>query len=292
MVFQEKNRIAILIFLFLIAFAVWIGIFVEAKQSQILKVEFFDIGQGDAIFIETGDKKQMLIDGGPDASILEKIGRTIPFYDRYIDIIVLTHPEQDHLNGLIEIIKRYDVGAIITNGIVRNTNQYKEWMKIIEQKNIPLYIAQKGGIVDFGNGVHLDIIYPFENMNNKELSDSNNYSVVSKLIYKNFDALFTGDIEKSIEKKLIKSGIDLKSDILKIAHHGSKTSSSEEFLKAVGAIIAIIQMGKNNQYGHPHQEVLERLKKLRVLQTGEHGDVEVFSDGQYLSTFPRASSTP
>lgn len=286
MVFQEKNRIKILIFLFVIAIVIWIGVFIEAKQSQILKVDFFDIGQGDAIFIETGDKKQILIDGGPNSSILEKIGRAIPFYDRYIDVIVLTHPEQDHLNGLIEIIKRYNVGAIITNGIVRNTSQYREWMKIIEQKNIPLYIAQKGGKVDFGNGINLDILYPFENMDNKELSDSNNYSIVSKLVYKNFDALFTGDIEKNVEKKLVKSGIDLKSDILKIAHHGSKTSTSEEFLKAVDAIMAIIQMGKDNQYGHPHQEVLERLKNLRVLQTGKHGDVEVFSNGEFLSISP------
>ena len=292
MVFQEKNRIKILIFLFVIAVVTWIGVFIEVKQSQILKVEFFDIGQGDSIFVETGDKKQMLIDGGPDASILEKIGRAIPFYDRYIDIIVLTHPEQDHLNGLIEIIKRYDIGAIITNGIVRDTSQYKEWMEIIEQKNIPLYIAQKGGIIDFDNGVYLNILYPFENMYNKELSDSNNYSIVSKLVYKNFDTLFTGDIEKSVEKKLIKSDIDLKSDILKIAHHGSKTSSSEEFLKAVDAIIAVIQMGKDNQYGHPHQEVLERLKNLRALLTGEHGDIEVFSDGRWISTFPHVSSVP
>jgi len=292
MVFQEKNRIKILIFLFVIAVVTWIGVFIEVKQSQILKVEFFDIGQGDSIFVETGDKKQMLIDGGPDASILEKIGRAIPFYDRYIDIIVLTHPEQDHLNGLIEIIKRYDIGAIITNGIVRDTSQYKEWMEIIEQKNIPLYIAQKGGIIDFDNGVYLNILYPFENMYNKELSDSNNYSIVSKLVYKNFDTLFTGDIEKSVEKKLIKSDIDLKSDILKIAHHGSKTSSSKEFLDAVGAVIAIIQMGKDNQYGHPHQEVLERLKNLRALLTGEHGDIEVFSDGRWISTFPHVSSVP
>ena len=138
----------------------------------------------------------------------------------------------------------------------------------------------------------MNILYPFENVDSKELSDSNNYSIVSKLVYKNFDALLTGDIEKSIEKKLVKSGIDLKSDILKIAHHGSKTSSSEEFLKAVDAIIAIIQMGKDNQYGHPHQEVLERLKNLRVLLTGEHGDTAIFTDGQYISIFSRASSTP
>ena len=116
-------------------------------------------------------------------------------------------------------------------------------------------------------------------MDNKELSDSNNYSIVSKLVYKNFDALFTGDIEKSVEKKLIQSRIDLKSDILKIAHHGSKTSSSEEFLNAVNAIMAIIQMGRDNQYGHPHQEVLERLKNLQIFQTGKNGDLEIISNG-------------
>jgi competence protein ComEC len=259
---------------------VWIFVFAENKPSQILRVIFLDVGQGDAIFIETGDKKQMLIDGGPDLGILEKLGRTMNFYDRYIDIILLTHPEQDHLNGLIEVLKRYDIGAVIMSGIYRDTEQYKEFLEIIMQQNIPVYFAQADGIVDFGNDIGLSILYPFENMANKEISNSNNYSVVSKLSYKNFDVLFTGDIEKSAENKLINVKTDLKADILKIAHHGSKTSSSGNFLKAVDAIMAIIEVGKDNQYGHPHQEVLQRLKNLLVFTTGDKGNITLLSNGE------------
>jgi competence protein ComEC len=117
-------------------------------------------------------------------------------------------------------------------------------------------------------------------MANKEISNSNNYSVVSKLSYKNFDVLFTGDIEKSAENKLINVKTDLKADILKIAHHGSKTSSSGNFLKAVDAIMAIIEVGKDNQYGHPHQEVLQRLKNLLVFTTGDKGNITLLSNGE------------
>ncbi|MFZ5559650.1 MAG: ComEC/Rec2 family competence protein [Patescibacteria group bacterium] len=278
MVIQKKQKIGLLIFLFIIAIIIWIFVF-KQEGNKFLKVEFFDIGQGDAIFIETMDKKQILIDGGPDLSILEKIGREMPFYDRYIDLIILSHPEADHLSGLIEIIKRYQIGAIIMTGIFRDTEQYKEWLRNIERKNIPIYLAKSGGEINFNNGIRFDILYPFETLVGKELSESNNTSIVGKLVYNNFEALFTGDIEKSVENKLISAGVNLKSDILKIAHHGSKTSTSEEFLKAVNAILAVIPVGKDNKYGHPHQEVLERLANLGIFQTDRDGDVEILSDG-------------
>ena len=279
MFLQKKKQIGILICLFLIAVMVWIFVFTEARVG-FLKVKFLDVGQGDAEFIETPDKKQVLIDGGPDLSVLEKLGRAMPFYDRYIDLIILTHPEADHLNGLIEIVKRYDIGAIIMTGVFRNTDQYKEFLNIIKNKKISVYLAKSGGEIDFGNNIKMDILYPFDNLKGKVISDSNNTSIVAKLIYGNFETLFTGDIEKSVENKLIKSGLNLKSDILKIAHHGSKTSSGEEFLKAVNALMAVIEVGKDNRYSHPHQEVLERLKNLQIFQTGRDGDIKIISDGE------------
>jgi len=277
MVIQEKNKIRILIVLFSITVIIWVFVFKEAKQSDVLEIDFFDIGQGDGIFIETGDNKQMLIDAGPSNVILDKLGKEIPFYDRYIDLVILTHPEHDHINGLIEVIKRYDVGAIITTGVVRDTNQYKEWVKIIEQKNIPIYIAQLGGEIDFGNNIKMDILYPFESLISQKISNTNNSSIVGKLVYRDFKVLLTGDIEKSVEKKLINSNINLQADILKVPHHGSKTSSSKEFLKAVDSLINIIQAGKDNKYGHPHQEVLERMANVFV--TGQIGDLEILTDG-------------
>jgi len=278
MVIQKKQKISLLIILFCLAVVVWIFVF-EQESNKFLKIEFFDVGQGDAIFIETMDKKQILIDGGPDLSILEKIGREMPFYDRHIDLVILTHPEVDHLNGLIEVLKRYQIGVIITTGVIRDTEQYKQWIEIIKEKNIPIYIAKSNGQIDFDNNIAFKIFYPFESLVGQKISNTNNTSIVGKLIYGNFETLFTGDIEKSAENKLINSGINLKSDILKIAHHGSKTSTGEEFLKVVNAVLAIIEVGKDNQYGHPHQEVLDRLAELQIFQTGKDGDIEILSNG-------------
>lgn len=278
MVIQEKNKIRILIVLFVITIIIWVFVFREAKQNDILEIDFFDVGQGDGIFVETGDGKQMLVDGGPSNVILEKLGKEMGFYDRYIDLVILTHPEYDNIGGLIEVIKRYNIGAIITTGVVRDTNQYKEWIKIIEQKNIPIYIAQLGGQIDFGNNIKMDILYPFENLVGQEVSNTNNSSIVGKLVYKDFEVLLTGDIEKSVERKLVNSGIDLKADVLKVPHHGSKTSSTEEFLQAVNSVINIIQAGKDNKYGHPHQEVLERMANVFI--TGKSGDVEILTNGK------------
>lgn len=277
--FSKKYQVIILIGLLATTVVVWIFVFTQ-ESGELLKITFFDVGQGDAEFIETPDKKQILIDGGPGLSILEKLGKAMPFYDRYIDLIILTHPEYDHINGLIEIIKRYDIGAIITTGVINDTDQYKEWIRIIKEKEIPIYIAQAGGKLDLGNNIFMDILHPFENLAGKKVSNTNNSSIVNKLIYNDFEVLFTGDIEKSTENKLISAGINLNSDILKIAHHGSKTSTGEEFLRAVNALLAIIEVGKDNQYGHPHQEVLDRMKNLSIFTTGADGNIKIFSDGE------------
>jgi len=280
---SQKMQRNILGALFIITIVVWGFVFRDARESDSVEVNVYDVGQGDGIFIETGNGKQILIDGGPDLTIAEKLGKEMPFYDRYIDLVILTHPEYDHINGLIEVIKRYEIGAIITNGVIRETNQYKEWIRIIEEKDIPIYIAQLGGEIDFGNNIKMDILYPFENMAGMSISNTNNSSIVGKLVYEDFEVLLTGDIEKSVERKLVNSNINLKSDILKVPHHGSKTSSTEEFLKAVNALTAIIQAGKDNKYGHPHQEVLERLASVLILNTGQDGDIEILTnDKEFL----------
>ena len=267
----------------MIAIVVWVFVFAENSKGDILKVDFFDVGQGDGIFVETGDGKQMLVDGGPSNVILEKLGKEMTFYDRYIDLVILTHPEYDHISGLIEVVKRYSIGAIITTGVIRDTNQYKEWIKIIEQRNIPIYIAQLGGVLELNKDIKLNILYPFENLAGQKVSNTNNTSIVGKLIYNNFELLLTGDIEKSVERKLVNSNINLQADILKVAHHGSKTSSAEEFLRAVGSVINIIQAGKDNKYGHPHDEVLVRMT-ADIFVTGDRGDIKLLSDGyEFLS---------
>jgi competence protein ComEC len=278
----RKYQGKILLGLLMITVIVWGFVFKESTPNKFLEINFLDVGQGDAIFVETLNKKQMLIDGGPNASVLEKLGRIMPFYDRHIDIILLTHPEQDHINGLIEVLKRYQVGGVVFNGTIRDTAQYQEFINLIKNKKIPIKIVYQGERIDLDNEISLDILYPFENLENKKVSDANNNSIVAKLIYKNFELLLTGDIEKSVENKLIKANVDLTADILKIAHHGSKTSTSEAFLKAVNAIMAVIEVGADNKYGHPHQEVLDRLKNLIVLQTGVEGSIQILTDGEKI----------
>jgi len=275
--FLEKTKIRILIILFIATIVIWAFVFTEVSESNILKINFFNIGQGDSIFIETFDNKQVLIDGGPSSVLLDRLGREMNFYDRYIDLVILTHPELDHITGIIEVIKRYDIGAIILNGIQRDTNQYREFLSIVEKKNIPMYIGKLGGKIQLNKDIELNILYPFKSLLGKRVSKANNSSIVTKLVYKDFKILFTGDIEKSVEKELINSGLDLKADVLKVPHHGSKSSSTLEFLKAVNAFVNVIQAGKDNKYGHPHQEVVERM--ANVFSTA-FGNVELFSNGK------------
>ncbi len=275
-----KNKLfKILVVIFALLILTWVWVFMEGRGHKFLEVDFFDVGQGDSIFIETPARKQILVDGGPDLTILEKLGREMPFWDRYIDLVVLSHPEADHLAGLIEVVKRYKIGGILTNGIVRETSEYREWEEIIKKENIPIYIARANGVINFDNDIKLIVLHPFENLAGQKIKNSNNTSIVSQLIYKNFEILLTGDIEKKVEKELVNSGTNLASDILKIAHHGSKTSTAEEFVKAVSPILAVIQVGKENSYGHPHPSVLDVLSGINILRTDINNDIEILSNG-------------
>ena len=285
--------LGLLIFLNILA---WLTVY-EVSQPQSLEVNFFDVGQGDAIFIKDQKLHQVLIDGGPDSTVLEKLGKEIPFWDNTLDLIILTHPEKDHVSGLIEVLKRYKVENILWTGVVRDTAEYKEWKKLIEEEGAKIFIAKAGQKIiiprtvgpsqrlgGWREGCSLGILYPLENLEGQELKDSNNTSIVVKLIFGENSFLFTGDAYKSVERDLIEKGIDVDSDILKVAHHGSKTSSSEEFIKAVSPQEAIISVGKDNKYGHPHREVLETLAKygINILRTDLNGDIKIICDSQSL----------
>ena len=270
-------------FLLILNILAWISVF-DLYQSRFLEVNFFDVGQGDAIFIETPWHHQILIDGGPDSTILEKIAKNIPFWDREIDLIILTHPEKDHLAGLIEVLKRYKIENILWTGVIRDTAEYREWEKLVKNEGAQIFIAQSGQKIKWSRTVldHMEVLFPLEILKGQELKDSNNTSIVAKLVFGENSFLFTGDTYKSIEEKLIESKADLDSDVLKIGHHGSKTSTAEEFITKVSPEIAVISAGKNNSYGHPNQEVLDILNKygIKILRTDKDGDIKVISDGK------------
>jgi len=284
MISFKKFPYLILGFLFFINVLAWLVVY-NLIQPQFLEVNFFDVGQGDAIFIETPQRQQILIDGGPSSNILEKLSKEMPFWDRTIDLVILTHPERDHLTGLIEVLKRYKVENILWTGVIRDTPEYKEWQKLVKEENAKIFIAKFGQKINMAVSditSYFNVLHPSENLEGQEFKDSNNTSVIAKLIFGENSFLFTGDAYKSTEQELIDRGVDLNSDVLKVGHHGSKTSSSEEFVKEVSPEIAVISVGKDNQYGHPCPETLETLKKydINILRTDLDGDVKIISNGK------------
>lgn len=273
--------------LLLVVVLVWYAVFYfEARQN--LLVSFFDVGQGDSIFIEVPNGNQILVDGGPSDKILAKLGQTLPFWDRSIDLLILTHTHADHLDGLLEVLKRYQIGAVLESGASYSLPEYEEWHRILEEKKVPIVIARRGQKVILAQNGELDIFSPFENFVGASLKNPHDANIVSRLIYGNSSLLLMGDAEKSLEYRLLWAGPGvLKSEVLKVGHHGSKTSSSEEFLQAVSPKIAVIQAGRKNRYGHPTQEVLDRLASAgaKILRNDLAGDIILESDGYKVRAF-------
>jgi len=248
-----------------------------------LQVVFFDVGQGDAIFVETPEGHQILIDGGPSKRILGKLAMEMPFWDRTLDLVILTHPESDHLRGLNYVLGRYKVENILWNGVLRDTEVFKEWQEVLKEEKANEVIAQAGQKIKAGN-TKIFILYPFENLKGKKYKDSNDTSVIARLVFYKNSFLFTGDATKKTEWQLLDGEVDINSDVLKVGHHGSKTSTSKEFLKEVSPEIAVISCGRNNRYGHPHREVLQNLQDfgITILTTSQKGDIKLISNGKDL----------
>ena len=252
----------------------------DFNEPKHLEVVFFNVGQGDAAFVETPNRQQVLIDGGPNSLVLKKLAKVMPFYDHTLDLVILTHPEKDHLTGLLEVLKRYQVKNILWTGIVRETAEYREWERLIKEEGARVIIA--GGkqriVLQEKPGIFIDILYPSQGLEGKIMEDSNDSSVIVRFSFGNDSLLFTGDASSKIEDEL--SGQDLASTVLKIAHHGSKTSTSEKFLEEVSPETAVISVGENS-YGHPTPEVLARLQKfdINVLITKINGDIKIVSSG-------------
>jgi len=270
----RRHKLIFITLLLIANILAWITVY-DLSQPQLLEVSFFDVGQGDSIFIETPQGHQILIDGGPDSAVLEKLGSEMPFSDRSIDLIVLTHPEHDHIAGLISVLGAYEVENVLWTGIIRETVEYREWLDCLEKEGTNIIIAKKGQRIVLG-GVYIDVLYPFESLEGEIVKEVNNSSVVFRLVFGENSFLFTGDIFKSVERELEEAD----SDILKVSHHGSKTSSDEDFIVSISPDIAVIQVGKDNRYGHPHLETLEILNKydINIQRTDLLGDIKIISN--------------
>lgn len=253
------------------------------QATDNLEVDFLDVEQGDSILIKTSYGQNILIDGGPDNSVIRKLSEELPWWDRQIDLMILTHPHSDHIAGLIDVIKRYKVNKILYTGTIHTSSEYFKWLELIKSKKIPLILVNAPQAIKIGQDSELSVIYPRKNLAGKTVDNLNNGSIVAKLRYGETNFLFTGDMENEAEKELM--GVDLRADVLKVAHHGSDDSSGQEFLKKVIPKIAVIQVGADNEFGHPSRRIIKRLERInaRILRTDLDGTVKLISDGKTIT---------
>lgn len=266
-----------------IAGFIWYAVFSFDLEKD-LRVTFFDVGQGDAIFIESPAGAQMLVDGGPSNRVVSKLGRAMPFWDRSIDVVVLTHPDKDHITGFLSVLERYDVAMILWTGVLHSIAQYEKWKELIREEGAEIVIARAGQRVDLGGGVFFDVFAPLERVDGVSVPHINDTNIVGILRYGETSFLLTGDAEKATEYKLLLEAPSLDVDVLKVGHHGSKTSSLEQFVEAASPEIAVIQVGENNRYGHPNQDVLDRLAAAgaEIFRNDTDGDIIIRSDGKTI----------
>lgn len=252
----------------------------ESKTSPYLQVHFLDVGQGDAALIETPSGAQVLIDGGKDATVLRRLSSEMSFFDRTIDVVVGTHPDKDHIGGLIDVLKRYKVLKILSTENKGDTTTSESYTKLKNTERAEILIARRGQTLHLDASTTLRILFPDSDPTNME---SNTSSIVFQLVYGSSTFMFTGDSPKSIEEYLVLTeGESLKSDVLKLGHHGSRTSTSELYLDEVQPKFAIVSAGKDNTYGHPHVEVTDLLfnAHVQILETSKEGTITMLSDGK------------
>lgn len=257
-----------------------------------LHIAFLDVGQGDAIFIQTPSGRQIIVDGGLYPSLLSQhLGRRMPFWDREIDLVVATHPEADHISGLPAIFDRYRVGRLLINGEIKETASFQALDAAAADQDAAILPVSAGETILLEDGVQLEILNPPPLLNPQ---NSNENSVAFRLVYGRFSILLTGDTEMIAEQAMLQSGRPLQSIVLKAGHHGSNTSSTAAFLAAVQPQVIVISSGRDNRFGHPHPEMLQRAAAIgaAVLRTDELGTIEVITDGQMMWWQAETGSIP
>ncbi|MBI4128003.1 MAG: MBL fold metallo-hydrolase [Parcubacteria group bacterium] len=256
----------------------------RGQGSKTLLVAYYDVGQGDAIFIRTPSEYDILIDGGPDNAVLAELAHDLPLNDRTLDLVVLTHPHADHLTGLLSVLDRYHVGRIIESGVSYSTATYTEWHSAMSDKEIPITIALAGQAIDLPDGTHIEILAPRESMEGQSISNINNASVVMRLTYGGTSFLFTGDAETDVLDDIAATHT-VTATVWKVSHHGSRNGIDDSFLNAVDPHYAVISVGEGNRYDHPHPEALAILAahNIETYRTDQNGTIRMRSDGTTLT---------
>ncbi|MBT3864898.1 MBL fold metallo-hydrolase [Candidatus Peregrinibacteria bacterium] len=280
---------------YLAAFVVgmWVMFFIGLYELPLFgeaRLYFLDVGQGDAILIRSPEGHNILVDGGPKSVVMSELSEVLPFFGRDIDLMVLTHPHADHIEGLVEVLKRYEVGALLLTGIAYDNNYYEEFLKDVfelrDRGDLDVYIAESS--VDFRVGsVYLDVLYPIESLAGRKIGNLNNSSIVMRVSLLGgggFGAsgwrsvLLSGDCEVECEEEVLEAGFDIDADVMKAGHHGSKTAASEEFVRAVSPEVVVIQCGVENKFRHPHAETLRTFYRFGVREVWRNdldGRVEI-----------------
>jgi competence protein ComEC len=255
-----------------------------------------DVGQGDAIFIRTSNGSDILVDGGPDDSVLNCLSKHMPFWDRTIELMVLTHPHVDHLTGLISVLNRYKVMHYVTENVENQTSSFKRLQAALAVQHLTAKFTTSGERIDFADKTELLTVWPTSDwMETLKLQDSQNigaegssldvngFCLIQLLSFGNFKALLTGDAGVVSEEK-VAAGVG-KVDVLKVPHHGSATGMSDYFLSTINPSLAIISVGANNKYGHPTAQALKLLQNhnIKTLRTDQNGEVEIVTDGKTTS---------
>lgn len=265
----------------LLAFAV--GAHLDARE---LRVAVLDVGQGDAILIRTPQEQNILIDGGPGSAVLERLAEQLPFYDRTVDLLILTHPHADHVNGLVDVLRRYTVRRVLYTGALHTSQKYLDFLALIRDRGIPLEIVDAPRDIMLGGGIDLRLLYPLRSFRDESVQELNDTSIVAKLSYGDSSFLFTGDAEAVVERELLERDTAvLNADVLKVGHHGSDSSSTGAFLDAVSPDYAAISVGAGNRYGHPHASTLDKLRRrgVRIFRTDEDGTIVFVTDGKEIT---------
>lgn len=286
---DRRHKAAIIFAALLLAdIFVWHKVF-RGPEAETSAISFLDVGQGDAALVSFSGGVHSLIDAGPDAKVVGELERAVPG-KKYIDLAIISHPQLDHFNGFRALLRHYRFGAFIVNGRGSNSteNEWNDLLVSLREKSIPLVILEEGDEIGYGENKILFLSPGRGFIQSAELNDT---AFVNMIETPEFHALFTGDIGVNVEEELLRSGADLRADILKVGHHGSKYSSSEAFLKAVRPKVALIGVGEN-RYGHPAPAVLDRLKDLKIttLRTDTQGSIKIFSTETVLRVFTDAQS--
>lgn len=249
-----------------------------------LKAVFIDVGQGDSALIITPQNQKILIDGGPTPNLGEKLSPYFSFFDKKIDLVILTHPDSDHLNGLIPLIENYSIQQVILPLVSKNNSPYEFFLKSLQDRNITYSFGNSQTDIQLNKDTSIDFLYPFPQSNFSNINNFSNPSLIFKIKYKEVAFLFSGDTESKEEKIALISPYSFQANLYQVGHHGSKTSSSSVFLQSIQPQIAIISSENNNKFGHPHLETLKTLEinNIKHFNTARVGDIGFYSDGTNL----------